>query len=149
MMLRQDTGNPDAQFFGLLKEFVDAYAGKTASTWDFKHLVEKRLTPAMDLKDDKKLDWFFDEWVFATGIPAYSLDYKIEANGNGFAVAGGIKPTAVSDQFIMSVPVYADDRLLGRVPVSDTEGQFRFSVPTKPERVVIDPEETVLRSTVP
>src|SRR5207244_2197006 len=65
--------NQDAKFSAMLQEFMDTYGGKTASTWDFKHLVEKYAA--------KKLDWFFDQWVFATGVPTYTLDYKVEPSG--------------------------------------------------------------------
>jgi len=44
----------------------------------------------------------------------------------------------------MPIPVFADDTLLGRVLVGDTEGEFRFKVEKKPERVVIDPRADVL-----
>jgi hypothetical protein len=145
MMLRQDTANPDGQFLGVLKEFADTYGGKTASTWDFQHLVEKHLPASMDLRDDKKLDWFFDQWVFGMGLPEYALDYKILQADGGFVVRGTIKESEVPDGFIMSVPIYADDQYLGSVTVSDTEGEFRFGLRGKPERLIIDPQGTILR----
>ena len=143
-LMREDGPNPDARFIGMLREFVTTYQGKTASTWDFKHLAEKYVPPALDLRRDKKLDWFFDEWVFGTGIPKYTLDYAVEPEGNAFIVRGTITQAGVPDDFIMPIPVFADDTLLGRVLVGDTEGEFRFKVDKKPERVVIDPRADVL-----
>ena len=143
-LMREDGPNPDARFIGMLREFVTTYQGKTASTWDFKHLAEKYVPPALDLRRDKKLDWFFDEWVFGTGIPKYTLDYTVEPEGNAFIVRGTITQAGVPDDFIMPIPVFADDTLLGRVLVGDTEGEFRFKVDKKPERVVIDPRADVL-----
>ena len=136
MMLRQGGPNSDAKFLGMLREFVDTYGGKTASTWDFKHLVEKYA--------DRKLDSFFDEWVFATGVPVYTADYKIEPSGSEFAITGTIKQAGVPEGFSMLVPIYADDEYLGSVPVGDSEGDFRFRVIKKPERIVVDPEGTIL-----
>ena len=138
-MLRQDGQNPDTKFSAMLREFVDAYGGKPASTWDFKRLAEKYA--------DKKLDWFFDEWVFGTGVPSYSADYKIEALGTGFSVDGVIKQSGVPEGFVMQVPVYADDVYLGSVAVGDSEGDFRFRLAKRPERIVIDPERTILTTT--
>ena len=135
-MMRQEGPAPDAKFVSMLQEFVALYGGKTASTWDLKHLAEKYA--------DKKLDWFFDEWVFGTGVPAYTADYKIEPSGSEFTIEGMIKQSNVPDGFVMSVPVYADDEYLGRVQVSDAEGEFRFRVAKKPDRLVIDPEKTIL-----
>ena len=146
MMMRQDGPNPDARFLAMLRQFVDTYQGKTASTWDFKHLAEQYLNPVMDLRTDKKMDWFFDEWVFGMGIPSYALDYKVEASGSGFIIEGMIKQSGVPDGFVMSVPIYADEEYLGRVLVDGNEGEFRFRVIKKPERIVIDPGRTILRN---
>jgi aminopeptidase N len=144
MLMRQNAANPDDAFLKMIREFVENYKGKNASTWDFKRLAEKYMTSALDLRGDAKLDWFFDEWVFAMGIPTYSLDYKVEPVRNAFIVSGTIKRTGVSDNFTMPVPLYGDDVFLGRVPVGDSEESFRFQVTKKPERVVIDPQETIL-----
>jgi hypothetical protein len=145
-LMREDGPNPDARFLNMLREFVGTYQGKTASTWDFKHLAEKYVTPALDLRRDKKLDWFFDEWVFATGIPKNTLDYTVEPEGNAFIVTGTITQAGVPDDFIMPIPLFADGTLLGRVLVGDTEGEFRFKVEKKPERILIDPRGEVLAS---
>lgn len=137
MLMRRDGTDRDATFFGMLRELVETYRDKSVSTWDFKRLIEKHA--GMDM------DWFFDEWVFATGIPAYSLDYRVEPAQNGFVIHGNITQSGAPDGFTMPVPVYADDELLGRVKVDEEAVEFRFSVTKKPERVVLDPFETVLR----
>ena len=87
---------------------------------------------------------FAAKLVFGTGIPKYTLDYTVELEGNAFIVRGTITQAGVPDDFIMPIPVFADDTLLGRVLVGDTEGEFRFKVDKKPERVVIDPRADVL-----
>src|SRR5262249_14419848 len=128
--------NPDARFLAMLKEFAEVYSGRAASTWDFRHLAEKYF--------GKNLDWFFEQWVFGTGLPAYSVEYKTETSGNDFTIEGTIMQTGVPDGFIMPVPLYADGQYLGRVQVGDTDGTFRFRAGKKPERLVIDPEMTIL-----
>jgi hypothetical protein len=135
-MLRQDGADSDAKFTALLQEFTQTYSGKAASTWDFKHLAEKYA--------NKDLDWFFDQWVFATGLPTYSTEYKVTGSGNEFTIEGTITQSGVPDGFAMPVPVYADGQYLGSVQVGDAEGQFKFRVSKKPERVAIDPEMTIL-----
>jgi len=144
MLMREDGPDPDAAFLKVTREFLEAYQGKLASTWDFKRIAEKYMTKSMDLRDDRKLDWFFDEWVFGTGIPTYTLDYSVQPAQNGFVVQGTIKQSEVSEHFIMSVPIYADGDFLGRVVVSDEDGTFRFSVKNRPAKVLIDPHGTVL-----
>jgi len=139
MMLRQEGANPDAKFLAMLEEFVESYRDKAASTWDFKSVVEKYAS--------KKLDWFFDQWVFATGLPTYATEHKIEASGNEFTIEGKIEQTGVPDDFTMPVPIFADGQYLGTVQVGDSEGQFKFRIGKKPESLTIDPEMTILTAT--
>jgi aminopeptidase N len=134
----------DDAFFAMTREFVEQYKAKSANTWDFKRLAEKHMNPAMDISRDGKLDWFFDSWVFGAPIPTYSLEYKVEPEGSGFAVSGKITQSGVPDDFLMSVPVHADGQLLGRVTVSADDGEFRFASSARPQRVELDPETTVL-----
>jgi hypothetical protein len=91
------------------------------------------------------MDWFFDQWVFGTGIPKYQLEYKVAQAREGFAIEGEIRQEGVPDTFMMPVPLYADNALLGLVEVSGESAGFRFVVNTRPERVLLDPQETVLR----
>jgi hypothetical protein len=132
MMLRRDDSDPDAEFRMLLREIVATYSGKSLSTFDFKHAIEKHMTGAMDARGDKKMDWFFENWVFGMGVPRYALAFKASAIDNGFTVEGTIKQTDVPEDFVISLPVYADDQYLGRVTVAESEGEFRFRTTQKP-----------------
>jgi aminopeptidase N len=136
MMLRKNGSDPDATFMALLKEFAETYSGKAASTWDFRRLAEKH--------SGQKLDWFFDQWVFGTGLPVYALEYKVEGSGNQYTIEGKITQTGVPDGFVMPVPVYADGEYLDTIEPGDLDEPFRLRVSKKPEQVVIDPEMTIL-----
>jgi hypothetical protein len=127
---------PDGKFLEMIREFAQTYDGKTASTWDFQHVAEKYA--------GRKLDWFFDDWVFGTGVPEYALDYKVEAAGDAFIIQGKIKQSKVPDDFAMPVPLYADDQFLGSVNVGEDDGEFRFRVTKKPETVLMDPHREFL-----
>lgn len=121
-------------------EFVEdirlQFDAKPISTYDFKALAEKHA--------GKTLDWFFDSWVFGTGIPAYKLDYKIDPGPGGFVISGSISQSGVPDTFEMPVPLYADEALLGTVQVSVDGGDFRFTTRGRPQQVRIDPKGTIL-----
>jgi hypothetical protein len=135
-ILRQAGPNPDAKFSAMLQELAETYENKAVSTWDFQRLVEKHA--------GRKLDWFFDQWVFDTGLPAYSVEFKVEGSGTEFTIDGTLTQTGVPDGFVMPIPIYADDALLGIVQAGESDGRFRFRHMKKPERIVIDPEMTVL-----
>jgi hypothetical protein len=144
-LMRGEGTNPDEAFLKMIREFLQTFDGKEASTFDLKHVAEKYMPKSMDLRKDGKLDWFFDQWVFETGIPSYETSYKVDASRDGFIVQGNIKQTGVPDGFIMPVPVYADDTLIGRVIVGDGDGDFRFAVKTKPTNVSLDMQGTILK----
>jgi aminopeptidase N len=144
-LMQGEGKNPDEAFSKMVREFLQTFDGKDASTFDLKRVAEKYMTKSMDLRGDGKLDWFFDEWVFDTGIPSYQISYKVDPARDGFIVQGNIKQTGVPDGFVMPVPVYADGTFLGRVVVSDEGGEFRFALKTKPTNVSLDPQGTILR----
>jgi len=144
MLMQRDAPDPDAPFFKILRDLTERHSGTVTSTYDFKAVAEKYMTKALDLRDDRKLDWFFDQWVFGTGVPTYRLDYKVDPGPNGFTIEGTVTQSDVSENFVMPIPLYADADFLGRVVVTDEPGHFRFAVKKRPERVVMDPQGTVL-----
>jgi hypothetical protein len=80
-------------------------------------------------------------------MPSYSVEYKTAGSGSELTIEGTITQTGVPDGFAMPVPVYADGEYLGIVQVGESEGAFRFRVSKKPDRIVIDPEMTILIAT--
>jgi len=103
----------------------------------------------MDLEGNKKLDWFFDEWVRETGVPHYKVEYQSRARNGEFFVTGTLHQGNVPDYFIESVPLYAPTSggkptLLGTVIASGPETQFHFTAHTRPGKILIDPQATIL-----
>jgi hypothetical protein len=66
------------------------------------------MTPKMDIDKNGKMDWFFDEWVYGTDVPAYKLEYSIDKSDGKVALHGAITQSGVSDNFVMHVPLYLD-----------------------------------------
>jgi hypothetical protein len=62
------------------------------------------MTAKMDVDKNKKMDWFFDQWIYGTEVPAYKLEYSL----NGSTLNAKITQSEVSDNFVMSVPIYVD-----------------------------------------
>src|SRR3974377_245754 len=67
----------DQKFQQLIRDFFTNYRDHSVSTQDFKKLVEKYMDKEMDLEGNHRMDWFFDEWVYGTGIPTYRFSYSI------------------------------------------------------------------------
>ncbi len=145
--LMTDSGTgADENFFKMLRDLVIAYRGQNPSTEDFMRHAEKYMTRASDLEHNHRLDWFFNEWVYSTGIPTYKLESITRRLGpDKFVVQGRIEQSDVPAEFEMLVPVVAQygkehKMTLGRVVVGDAGGRFRFTTSSKPIRVTIDEE---------
>lgn len=106
MMYNGKTG--DADFSKMMKDFIASHYNKDVTTEDFKAIVEKHITPTMDIDKNGKMDWFFDEWVYGTDVPAYKLEYSVGKSGDKAVLNAKITQSGVSDNFVMPVPVYID-----------------------------------------
>jgi hypothetical protein len=156
-MMMRDPRTGDQNFKETMQDFVNTYRGKSASTEDFKAIVEKHMTPDMDAGGDKKMDWFFNDYVYGTQLPAYKVDYANFDIGPSGDVMLSLKITqsGVDDKFRMVVPVYLeleDGRMpfLGRVRLTGSSS-FERKIPlkglkTKPRRAVINYYDDVLAS---
>jgi len=145
MMFDRQTG--DQRFKDLMHDFASTYANRAASTEDFKAMVEKHMTREMDIRGDHRMDWFFDEYVYGTALPAYKLDYSYDKTADGVLLKLKIAQSNVDKDFSMLVPLYletADGKIMsmGRVTLHGTTA-FDFQVPLKglkdpPKKVMIN-----------
>ena len=101
---RNPNRNPDERFQAMMKEFVQTHYNKDVSTEDFKRIVDKHTTPDNDLDGNRRMDWFFNQWVYGTQVPSYRFEYSVTGN----ALSGRITQSGVSDNFKMRVPVWVD-----------------------------------------
>ena len=104
-MLMFDMKTGDDRFKAMMQDFVKTNFNKDISTEDLKRAIEKHMTKEMDIDGNRRMDWFFDEWVYGTEMPSYRLEYQIGADGS---LSGRITQSGVSDKFVMRVPVYVD-----------------------------------------
>jgi hypothetical protein len=153
-MMMADNRTGDQKFKEMMRDFVQSYSGKAATTEDFKATVEKHMTPDMTQIGGGKMDWFFDEYVYGTALPSYKLDSSFENNSEGDVVLSvKLTQSNVNERFGMLVPVYlelADGRIirLGRVHITGNSTVDQ-KVPLKglkerPRRAVVNYMEDVL-----
>ncbi|HEX9929618.1 MAG TPA: M1 family aminopeptidase [Pyrinomonadaceae bacterium] len=107
-MMMNDRKEGDAKFQVMMRDFIKTHYNKDVSTEDFKAIVEKHITPKMDIDKNGKMDWFFDQWVYGTEVPAYKLEYNINKADGKVVLSGKITQSGVSDNFVMPVPLYID-----------------------------------------
>src|SRR5436189_35490 len=62
-MMMHDNRDGDKLFKETMQDFVNTYRGKAATTEEFKAIVEKHMSADMDAEGNRKMDWFFNEYV--------------------------------------------------------------------------------------
>ena len=137
----------------MMKDFTKSFADKSASTRDFQTVVERHMTPTMDLAHDGKMDWFFRQWVYGTDIPRYAAKVDIQsAGGDEYRFTGTVSQDAVPEDFRGFLPLYIEfdkGELLrfGVVTFAGSEStkvDAKFKLPKKPKRVVANAYQDVL-----
>jgi len=144
--------NPDREkaFKDMMHDFMESHRDKPASTESFKAIVEKHITKQMDLQHNGRMDWFFNEWVYGTDIPRYSLKYDLQpAEGGKTKVHVEITQSEVGDQFAMLVPLYADfgsmTSRLGQIAVvGNSTRKVDFVLDHQPKKVMLNAFKDVL-----
>jgi len=97
----------EAPFKRAMHQFVADYAGKAATTEDWKASLEKNMPKSLDINGDGKLDWFFNEWVYGTELPHYTVSSEFSVDGDGVtSVHMKLAQSNVSKNFAMIVPLY-------------------------------------------
>jgi hypothetical protein len=155
-MMMWDRKTGDQNFKDVMHDFVKTYANRAATTEDFKIMLEKHMTPEMDLDGNHQMDWFFNEYVYGTQLPAYKFDYTFDKNSDGDVVFGfKVTQSNVDDHFRMIVPIYielADGRAvnLGRARLAGNTS-VEQKVPLKglkdqPRRALVNYNDDVLAS---
>jgi len=153
-MLRSQLTDPrnqdsDHLFKEMMQDYCKTFDNKPASTEDFKAIVEKHMTRGMDMDGNHKMDWFFNQYVYGTGIPQYSLHATVEGTIDGKShLKGEITRTGVPETWKDAVPLYAhlgDKTMrLGILSVAHSREPIDVIVPARFDRISINDYEDLL-----
>jgi aminopeptidase N len=109
-------GGNEVAFQHSMQQFVKEYSGKAATTEDWKASMERTMPRSLDIDGNGKLDWFFNEWVYGTALPKYTVNSRFMTNNDGTTTAFlKLTQSNVSDDFEMIVPLYlqmADGKMI-------------------------------------
>lgn len=143
-MLRRLLG--DEKFLAMLGQVRREYQYKTISTEQFRAVVAQALPPK---SMDARLETFFDQWVYSTGIPSIKMTHSLQGKAPALRVTGTITQSDVSDDFSIWVPVEIQFPKSKPIVhwVKTTNGSVPFSVAVRqaPAKVVLDPAGSILR----
>lgn len=138
-MLRWVVG--DASFDKTMKSFASEYAGKSATTEDFRKVAEQNA--------GEQLTWFFSQWFDSTGAPQFENKYTVYRLGNnkGFRIVGQISQDLDLFRMPVELKVETDGKTeLKRIEVVGTNSPYSVETFGMPRRIVIDPGNQVLKN---
>ena len=136
-MLRWVVG--EKNYLKIMREFANKYAGKSASTDDFRELSEKVY--------GEQLTWFYSQWMDSTSAPEFKAKYTVYRLGNnkGFRIVGAITQDLDLFRMPVNLRIDTDGRTEEkRIDVVGTDSPFSVETFGRPRRITVDPENRVL-----
>ena len=140
-------------FVRALRKVRQRYEGRAISTRELMDAFVEELPPSLHYEGKNSLDWFVDGWINGISLPKLELKaVKVTPKGaGGTSVSGTILQKDAPEDLVTSVPVYVvvqgrQQVLLGRVFADGNETTFHLAAPAGTQKVVIDPNDTILTS---
>jgi aminopeptidase N len=129
----------DTVFFNGLRQFYVTKKSGLATSEDLRLAFEK--ASGRDLKE------FFDRWVYKSGHPIYKVSWS-QAGANTIEVK--LEQTQADDAFLMPVTLeIVTAKGSNEVKITPTGKQSSLRIKSaKPSRIVVDPDEFILKEVV-
>jgi aminopeptidase N len=139
-MLRYVVG--DEKFQQGLKNYVNDFAWKSASTDDFRKVFEA--------VSGSKLDYFFLQWIESSGAPEFKLEYTTFRTQKGFRVMGKVAQDLDTFRSPVDLRIETEGNPEDkRVEVAGPSSEFIVETFGKPRKVTLDPNNRLLRFSNP
>ena len=142
-MLRRLMG--DERFESFLGEVRRRFEWKNLDMESFRLLAAQFLPPK---SPDPKLESFFDQWVYSTGIPTLKVKHSVSGKAPALKLTVTVEQTGVDEDFSAPVPVEIQFRNLKAVTrmvrTSSEPAVFTIPVRQAPTKVVLDPGNSLL-----
>ena len=137
-MLRKYVG--DEAFFDAINLYLNKFAYKSAEIHDLRLCFEE-IT-------GEDLNWFFEQWYFASGYPTLKIEknYKLEDNKATVTITQkqNLKKTPLYTLPIDIVIHFEDSKIYKQVLLTQRKQSFDFTVKEKPVLIEIDPHRNIL-----
>ncbi|MBC7948770.1 MAG: M1 family peptidase [Chitinophagaceae bacterium] len=134
-MLRRKVG--DDVYRNIIREFYAAYASKNADTRDFQAIAEKVY--------GRKLDVFFQQWLYSPGIPKLDLRWKYDGSKKEFVlVVTQLQSNPFEFPLELSLSVGNGKKITKRLDISRARQEFRIPISSTVHRVIADPNTSLL-----
>jgi hypothetical protein len=107
------------------------------------------MTKAMDLDGNQRMDWFFNQYVYGTGMPQYSLHTTLTPTADGkTTVSSQLVRSGVPENWKDALPLYAHlgDKVvrLGTIAATHSTESLNFVMAGKIDKITINEYEDML-----
>ncbi len=150
-LLMNPANGDDKAFFEMMTDFVERHRNNFASTEDFRavaseHFARSPIGQKYKLKD---LNWFFNQWVYQSQLPAYQVEYQMQDQPDGSViVSGSVLQENVPDDWFMPLPIVfffsTDKWAAGTVYALGPKTPFQIKLPARPKEIKLDPLKWIL-----
>jgi Peptidase family M1 domain len=154
-MLSNPNTSEGQPFFDMMTDFVERYRNKTASSDDFREVVNEHFarSPIAKTYGMTNLNWLFYQSVYETELPSYELQYKLEPQPDGkVLMSGTINQQNAPANWVMVLPVQFsfgnNQKGMATVLVEGSSSPFQIRLPMKPNKVELDPDRWILAEKV-
>ncbi|HEV8594999.1 MAG TPA: M1 family aminopeptidase [Thermoplasmata archaeon] len=139
-MLRYVLG--DTLWWKAIRHYVKKHGQQNVETTDFKVAIEEAT--------GKQLEWFFNEWVYKAGHPEFEASWSYDDAAKLVAVTVKQKQEVkdLTPLFRTPIEIYVANGKQAsteKVEVREKEHVFHIPFRVKPEFVVLDPENWILK----
>jgi hypothetical protein len=143
-MLRRRMG--DERWWKMLTELRRRYQWKPLDTESFRLLCAEFMPPG---SSDAKLENFFDQWVYSTGVATLKLTYTVKGKPGAYKLTGTVTQSDVPDDYSIAIPVEIQTGrgkpVVQQVRTDSDPAEFTVNVAAPNAKAVLDPGWTVLR----
>jgi len=133
-MLRRQLG--DSAFWKSIREYYATYAGKNADTRDLQTIFEKN--------SGKKLDVFFDQWLYTPGQPLLSITWKTDKNKKLLIKVNQLQAKPFVFPLEIEIKSTAGKTKIEKLDISKKEETFTIPVTGQVTSIVADPKTSLL-----
>jgi len=133
-----------------MRDFAGEYAGKSATTDDFREVAEKNY--------GSQLTWFFSQWLDSTGAPEFKVKYTVYRLGGaaaaqkpkeekipGFRVTGEVSQDLDLFRMPVDIKIATDGKTEDqKIEVVGTTSPFSVETFGRPRKITLDPDHHVL-----
>lgn len=136
-MLRQEVG--DSAFWKGVRTYYDKYKFSNALTADFQKVMEEI--------SGKKLDTFFNQWIFKAGQPKLQMNWNYNNTAKNIILDITQMQSGTTFQFPLEVAVYygnAEKPVIQTFNINKNNEQFIIKSDKAPNKIVLDPNVKLL-----